>query len=338
MSEALNQTPIIIPGSKPEAIVHLKLPGRISPAPPNMIRTRHLVHFERTLINVSRFACRAPRIIQIVSQLRFSSGFLIAFSGCGVAQRQLTSLSVNTQNAKCVLTMDKHRSKERTFCIRCSCFVLFSVIAEDVPRRSDHHHMIIERLSPSSVSSPRPTHGLFFAIMAPPEVSGKISDTFRTFRNQYPFRKGMIAGNRLHMSLVPMFAGDRLPDDIIRTSTTIGSAIRFLEFNVVFDTALSFRNRREERPFVIVADRETSQTVNSLVHQIQNICCILSGSRGSRNRSITPHITVAWDRLSVPARAIEPIVLPAEEIALVHSHIGKSRYDILASWPLVPRR
>ncbi len=128
-----------------------------------------------------------------------------------------------------------------------------------------------------------------------------------------------------------------MSERIVSDAKKVGSAIRFVAFELVMDRVLSFRNRQTDKPLVIAASAQSSLRANELVHEIRNISSILTGSY-PRNRRITPHLTLAWDRYSIPEETIEPLYFPVSEIALIHSHVGQSRYDILGRWPLVPAK
>lgn len=183
----------------------------------------------------------------------------------------------------------------------------------------------------------RPKNGLFFAVMVPVPEAKRISRLFDGLRTRHTIRKPQIPCNRLHVSLFHILAADSLPERIVQTSLFTGSAIRFVEFDLTLNRLLTFRNTQEEKPLVLAADAASSGTTNSLVSQLRQTFSMLSGLPIGRTAPINPHVTLVWDHLFVPEQPIPPITLPVREVALVHSHIGKSRYDILGSWRLVPR-
>ena len=183
----------------------------------------------------------------------------------------------------------------------------------------------------------RPKHGLFFAVMVPFPETKRISRLFDGLRTHHTIRKPQIPSNRLHISLFHILAADSLPEQIVQTSLSTGSAIRFVEFDLALNRLLTFRHTQEEKPLVLAADAASSRTTNSLVNQLRQTFSILSGLPIDRTAPINPHVTLVWDHLSLPGQPIPPITLPVREVALIHSHIGKSRYDILGNWRLVPR-
>lgn len=180
---------------------------------------------------------------------------------------------------------------------------------------------------------PRPAHGLFFAIMMPVEVRYQLAARFMDFDARFPFLGRPIGAERLHLSLNLVFAGDLLPDRVIELSKRVGGSIRFQQFQIRLDRALSYRNRKPKKPFVLAAS--DSGDVNQLGQHIAKALDILSGHRTGLARPVSPHVTLVWDEIMVPEQPIDPVNIPVREVSLVHSHIGQSRYDILARWPLV---
>ncbi len=184
----------------------------------------------------------------------------------------------------------------------------------------------------------RPQHSLFFAVMVPTTAVGAISHEFNHLQTQYPILKKRIPDDRLHLTLLNVFAADHLPNEIVQMSLAVGNAIRFVEYCLRLDRVLSYRNRQAEQPCVLTADAVSSQTSNKLANQIRRIFEVLSGHSMRRNRPINPHVTLVWDKCSIPSQFIQPIELPVREVTLIHSHVGKSRYEILGRWDLVPRQ
>ena len=184
-------------------------------------------------------------------------------------------------------------------------------------------------------TSRRPSHNLFFAIPIPDPVAEDVSSLFQGFKQRYPVRKPQIAAKRLHISLARVFAADSVPDRILELAKLAGSKIRFVEFDLVLNRVLSFRSSQQEKPLVLTTDAGSTHSVNRLVEQVTRTICILSGTQHFRKGSITPHITLTWDRVAVPEQPILPIKVRVREIVLIHSHVGKSRYDILGRWRLV---
>ncbi len=181
----------------------------------------------------------------------------------------------------------------------------------------------------------RPLHRLFFAIMVPSSSAIQIAECFSAFQQRYPFRHTPISPDRLHVTLASVFAGDCLPEAIVRFARIIGDTIRFEQFPITLDRALTYRNSSTKLPFVFAAEAASAR-VTKLAAEIRRAHSYLSGTPKDTFSSISPHVTVIWDRVMIPRHKIVPIIIPAQEITLVHSHVGQSKYEILARWPLIP--
>ncbi len=182
----------------------------------------------------------------------------------------------------------------------------------------------------------RPAHNLFFAILVPCSLEEDISNVFENLKRRYQARAAQMQTSRLHVSLFRVFAGDSLPERIVELSRLAGGATRFAEFDMVLNRTLSFRSIQTEKPLVLAADADSALSVKRLADRITEAFAALSGLKAPRTGSLTPHLTLVWHRMTVPEQPIDPIRLPVREIALIHSHVGKSRYDVLGRWELVP--
>jgi 2'-5' RNA ligase len=182
----------------------------------------------------------------------------------------------------------------------------------------------------------RPAHNLFFAILVPSPLEEDISNVFENLKQRYRVRKMQVPTPRLHVSLFGVFSGDSLPQRIVELSRLVGGAIRFAEFDMVLNRTLSFRSTQTEKPLVLAADADSARSVDRLADRITEAFTALSGLKHPQTGPITPHLTLVWHRMTVPEQPIAPIKLPAREIVLIHSHVGKSRYDVLGRWEFVP--
>lgn len=181
----------------------------------------------------------------------------------------------------------------------------------------------------------RPAHNLLLAILAPSSLED-ISNVFENLKQRYRVLRMQVPTPRLHVSLFGVFAGDCLPQRVVKLSRLVGGAIRFVEFDIALSRTLSFRNIQTEKPLVLAADAASARSANRLADRILEAFTALPGLKAPRKRPITPHLTLVSHRITVPEQPIAPIRLPVREIVLIHSHVGKSRYDVLGRWELVP--
>ncbi len=137
-----------------------------------------------------------------------------------------------------------------------------------------------------------------------------------------------IAPERLHVSLLSFDPSD---EEVQRIQAGAG-AFRFPPFELTFDVALSFRNRRATCPFVLTCEHKGSvHAFHAAVH-----AWFSEGGEKSKKPSFTPHMTLVWDQKMIPKYVLErPLSWTVRDFALIRSHVGKSRYDILGRWPLL---
>nr|WP_321358916.1 hypothetical protein [uncultured Hyphomonas sp.] len=135
--------------------------------------------------------------------------------------------------------------------------------------------------------------GLFFAIMVPDSAWPEIATCFGKCRRDSHLVAQPIAADRLHLSLSVLYVGEVLPSAIIELASLTGGAVRFVEFDLVFDRALSFRNKRRAKPFVLVASDESAAIVRNLSREIERTLSMLSGAPARPVSTSTPHVTLA---------------------------------------------
>lgn len=177
-------------------------------------------------------------------------------------------------------------------------------------------------------------HNLFFAIMVPETDSPEFAACFQGFQKTYPFRSKPIGADRLHLSVYAVWRGNTLPHDIVQMAIRTGDTVRFTPFSVTFTEAMTYRIRRAPMPLVLTA-QESAEAVNGLRFQIGSAYLRVRGHGRYQHKSISPHVTLAWDSVIVAKQPIKPLSILAREFALVHSHVGESRYTIVKRWPLV---
>jgi 2'-5' RNA ligase len=115
-------------------------------------------------------------------------------------------------------------------------------------------------------------------------------------------------------------------DAACRAADTVSSSL----LDIRFDAAMSFSG-----PLVLVGG-EGTDGVRKLRTELG---CALADHGFKPPRAYEPHMTVCYDAQSRLAKTpIEPIGFRAEEFALVKSHVGLSRHEILRTWQLAGRR
>lgn len=135
----------------------------------------------------------------------------------------------------------------------------------------------------------------------------------------------------LHMTLSGFKAVGGPDEDVDRRIETYRAAcgrIRFPSFDVCLDQVTSFHVGGGK--YATVAVGGTGVHPAMALHD--ELRCLVEPGRAARP-GFTPHVTLRYDRQDIGRQAIEPISWTVREIVLVHSFVGRSRYEFIDRWP-----
>ena len=173
---------------------------------------------------------------------------------------------------------------------------------------------------------------LFFAVLPTPAAAVRIAQRAEGLRNQHGLRGWRRPTELLHVTLNPVGAYWGLPNDVLSAAIEVGSSVEVAPFEVTFDRVSSFRGT-DRHPLVLRCSHGIAELMT-----LQKIlgAAMRSIGLGPGNRSgFTPHVTLLYDRQSVPESGIgEPITWVVREFVLVHSLHGLSEHVHCARWPL----
>lgn len=177
-----------------------------------------------------------------------------------------------------------------------------------------------------------PTDNLFLAFVPPAAKTSLIGELTRQFRRDHGLRGKPLAPCCLHVSLHGLGAYNGLPPGLVDVVSAAVSVVSMPPFDVSFDRALSFYNRRGTRPFVLRAGGDI--VALNAFHRALGDAMTKAGLGCRVSRHFTPHMTLLYDRQLVDEHQIETVSWTVTEFALVHSFVGQGRHDHLAHWPL----
>ncbi len=178
-----------------------------------------------------------------------------------------------------------------------------------------------------------PMGNLFFAIFPDAAAIRQIYELAVHECHVHALAGYFIAMERLHLSLAPLrtFPGEVAPPLFIDAGIYIGNRIQMRPFMVSLDSTANFNGRGGRWPYVLTAGegRGGAITLSTLLAmELRKVGVKFSPA------SVNPHVTMLYDRKRPPARGVEAISWLATDFALVHSHVGESRYDIVKHWRL----
>ena len=132
---------------------------------------------------------------------------------------------------------------------------------------------------------------------------------------------------RLHVTLAIL--GAALDDRLLSAAGWAADRVSLPAFDARFDRAMTFG--RSDGPFVL-----TGQAGLAPVCRLRTALAQALADQGFRTKaSYRPHMTLSYGcRRHVAEHAIPPLAFPVQAFHLVRSHVGLSRHERLASWPL----
>lgn len=181
--------------------------------------------------------------------------------------------------------------------------------------------------------SPKPTDRLFFALYPDRATAEQqIAPLATALRAAQRLHGKILATERFHVTLHHLgdFAG--LPQQLVQAASVAAAKVRCAPFELVFDRAESFDNKRgRNNPFVLQGG-EGTQDVTGFQRTLGEAMKKVGLKPDLR---FTPHLTLLYDDRVVPAQPVHPPVRwTAQEFVLVHSLIGRSIHIPLGRWPL----
>jgi 2'-5' RNA ligase len=176
------------------------------------------------------------------------------------------------------------------------------------------------------------TDRLFFAVFPGASAAQRIARLGEELRYRHGLRGKALASDRLHVSLHHVGDYVRPPDGtIVAAACDVAASVRMPSFAVEFNSAVSFRGRRDNQPFVLHGD----DGIIGLTMLQQSLGAAMEKAGLGRSAvRYTPHVTLMYADRFVAEQAVGPVGWTVREFVLVHSLLGRSRYRPLGRFAL----
>ena len=171
--------------------------------------------------------------------------------------------------------------------------------------------------------SPIARHRAFFAILPPLALARRIVSAASWFDGD----GRSLRPEHLHVTIAILDDVGALTPSLAATLKSVGDAVRAAPFEMVFDLAVgsarsvALRPRLKNRPAAALHDR---------------IAAVLraAGLAERADYRFASHMTLGYRSGAPFTQDIAPIGWTADAFVLVHSHVGKTRHEILGRWTL----
>lgn len=170
---------------------------------------------------------------------------------------------------------------------------------------------------------PLPHHRLFFAVKPPRSRARQLASAAPWFDTAGK----AVWSDRLHITAFILDDLKRVPDMLLAQLTDIGAALTLAAFNVTLDRAVGSRSLIALRP----------SRKNDGLTELHRRLSALARAAGVAEREayrFSPHLTLGYREGEPFQQRIAPVGWRAEEVVLIHRHLGRTRHEELGRWQL----
>jgi 2'-5' RNA ligase len=181
-------------------------------------------------------------------------------------------------------------------------------------------------------SKPQGPVKLFFSIFPDPQTAARIGQLARHLRREYGFKGQPLPTPRLHCTLCDVDDRKAAWHSIVVKAQEAATNATSPPFRVSLNGVMSFASKKAHYPLVLVGDDGIvglTRLYSSLYTAMRRV-----GLRRRESSDFTPHVTMLYDSQCIGEQAVEPICWTVNEIVLVLSYVGKTKYQSLGRWQL----
>jgi len=188
----------------------------------------------------------------------------------------------------------------------------------------------LEFLQP--VTLPPGKNSLFLALFPPPGTVPAIADVADGLRGRHGLKSRVRPSGHWHVTLHWFGYCSEPSATVIEALGRICGpvAAHTPPVEIVLDRATSFGSRRDgSRPLVLAGRPDGNPALKELHKRLKE-----SGLPGEKGKGFQPHLTLFYDRKILQDEPVDPVSWKAEEIVLVLSEVGATKYHHLYRWKL----
>lgn len=172
-----------------------------------------------------------------------------------------------------------------------------------------------------------PQHTWFFAVRPGVADAARIDALAEKLLSSHGVTGKRIGPERLHITLE--LVGHDVSESVVAAACRAADSLRLPAIDVRFDAAMTFS--APSGPFVLLG----ADGLDGVRKLRIDLGCALADHGFAPARTYEPHMTLGYDpRNRVDRSDVDPIIFQAAEFALVKSHIGLSRHEVVRTWTL----
>ncbi|OGT72938.1 MAG: hypothetical protein A3H44_01805 [Gammaproteobacteria bacterium RIFCSPLOWO2_02_FULL_57_10] len=178
---------------------------------------------------------------------------------------------------------------------------------------------------PKRKPAKQPQHTWFFALRPSPEDAHRIHAIADDLLAANGVTGKRIGPDRLHITLD--LVGHDVTPEVVAIACRAADSIHFSPFEARFDSLMTFT--APSGPVVLLG----TDGLNEVRDLRTALASAMADCGFNPLRTYQPHMTLSYDpRHRLPQMPVEPIGFVAREFALVKSHIGHSRHEVIRTW------
>lgn len=185
-------------------------------------------------------------------------------------------------------------------------------------------------------SRPRPfearPHALAFAIVPPPAAIERIVALQNRLARQQGLRGALTRPDRLRLVLWEIGRFQDPPREAAGQAAQAVASMATPAFEASLDCVAALESAQARRPVVLTTADEGLHLARLGLRL--NAALVQAGLARPSAAPPTPHVTLAHASAEIRAQLVEPIRWRVEDLALVHSRLGRSADAVLGRWPL----
>lgn len=186
-------------------------------------------------------------------------------------------------------------------------------------------------------------HSLFLALFPDRSTLDQLSKVTGLLRRKHDLRGKPRTLEHLHLTMQWLGQFDEVPESLVGRVAEACQKVtsRWSPFEVSLEQVRSFSGRPGHHPLVLCGsepadlaapDSQRANAALSAFHQDLMMELVKASVRCPKGVKFSPHVTLMYDRMSLATEVVEQVTWTVNEVALIHSEVGKTRYHRLGQW------